>query len=257
MSLQCLSASTQVLYAASYPIGAAPWTVTFWYKPRTVATFQTVISFCTTAADTGWLIGTSSVASTTVGIWGWTGAAETGNASVGTAWAAGGWSFFICRSISAASRRVTVIKNTGVISQGNSTTNVTLAAGAAVIGGYRSGGSFTDNANGQLAELAIYNGDIWQPGGALTDDDFVRRLSLYGPFHSPFLMNMLVEYRSFRSVDLGESPAAANIDPVEVYKKDGWNYTWTQSGSPTVAEHPPLMTPYRKFVQPAPRTLII
>lgn len=227
------AASSHNLLNSATPITAVPISVGAWVNLSAAANaVRSVFSISDTATTNNyWYLGMSTAELMQVG------AAAGGAAVVGavtTALVAGSWTFVLGRFIAADNRRISVLHPTGVIEHGQNTTSTApTGIDAMSIGALQTSAGTTQPWDGSIAEIWWTNTDI-HIENTQTNNNLVMRLAYGGPFSVPHVAQSIVEYRSFRSRILSTSESSG-----EVYFGRG-RQTWTNTGPPTLARHPPL-----------------
>jgi hypothetical protein len=166
-----------------------------------------------------------------------------GSTKAGNTIAGGGtnvWHFSLARFIdpvAGTSRHSLLNGATGAVAHATNTNTSGSPFGALdtlTIGG-RSGTATAGFFDGVIAEVWMANADV-QPGGAQTEDWLVRQLAWYGPFSCPQIRPAILEYRSLRA-----ALDASQNNTRELFAGPYGVLPWTQSGSPTLSFHPPLI----------------
>lgn len=235
MGLRLTTASQQALVTTTPGVATYPVTLMCWACPLTGTSDSSMVMFGQTGNVGVWMGIDFAVAS---GFFLPCSNGTTSNDTAFIAHALGRWDFLVARCISATNRRLSVLTSQGIITHVQSTTNITPTLNRLTIGKFGT----TDNSGfftGMIAEVTIVGADI-QPGGAQTENWFLRKLAYEGPFAFPSLLDDIIEYRSFRSVSVTENEA-------ETWFGRRGRQTWSGVlNIPAIGPHPQLLGTYRR-----------
>jgi hypothetical protein len=231
-----------------------PFSWGFWTRPTATALSQSMGVSCTSSSvDIGFYC-ESDAATATTGVLGyWNGTSGGGFILITGAWAAGSWTYVICRVISATNRRFTILKPNGTITETQDVANVTYGTITRwSLGGFASSAAADDFTNGEVQEFWTSPTDIYPIGAIPTD--MVRQLAYRGPWSIPHIAGTVEDYRSLRN-----GAASIDADPREIYSRTGTSGAWTYAGNnglPTRSPvNPPLIEPYRRGPLILPRLI--
>ena len=169
----------------------------------------------------------------------WNGTTASGQVTIVSTISTGAWHYVLARNLTTTNRRISMLRPTGAVAHNQNTASVSPVALTKVGLGHFNRLANTDFYDGVIAEFFFATGDIDPDGsGGQLPDEFVRDLAYYGPWSMPNIVPLIEEYRSLR---LGGPSREDKFG--EVYQRGGIR-PWTLVATPTLADHPPLMTPY-------------
>lgn len=237
--------------SAALTTQALPWTVGFWYYPVTIAIDDCMYAMTATASDIVWEIIHNSATAGDLTWDYWNGTGTAGPMTITGAFTAGAWHYIIARNIAAANRRMSLLKPSGQVAHANVTVSVTPGTLVKHTIGYYETNAAGQWIDGRIAEWFFAAADI-QPGGAQLADETVRTLAYNGPWAIPTLAPFIHEYRSFKVPSLANEPLDDNV--FQLRNQSG---AWVYNGTPSIAQHPPLLEPYDRVTPVGVRSILV
>lgn len=222
---------TQYIVNTSPAVLTYPISLGVWVRPTATTAFRGVWALTRTGDDThrfALYTWSSSQWNALISV------AGTDTSTIGGTITANGWTYVVCRWISATNHRIDVLNNNGSTSHTQDTTSATPTSLTELAVGANSAGS--EAFVGSIAEMFYTNTDI-QADGAALNDSTLRQLAYGGPFSVPHIVQDILEYRSFRKHPFRD-------EPTEVYYGGKGIQIWTPTSTPTTGFHPPLPYSY-------------
>lgn len=244
------AASSQRLNNAAPPILDYQFSVAMWiYFPDNAAN-RTLFSLSDTATSNNYFLFRLNSGEQIELVARAGGAEATG--IIGQALTIGLWNFVVARFISATSRRAHILNGDGAFaSVSNATSRAPSGIDTMNLGALQTSAATTEFWDGLIGEFTLFSGDVSPSGDLAISSDYMRQLAYGGPFSVPFLVDKIVEYRSFRKY------ITTHADEVgENYYGAFGQQNWTDINGVTIGHHPPLPYWYQKPGQ-NPRVLTI
>ena len=250
MSARFAIASQQIIENAAPPISTYPITMGMWFKmDAATAAVQQLWGLSDTASNNNFFrltLTAGELLSASVKDSGTAASAAT----LATAVVAGQWTFCISRFISATSRHIAAMYQSGLIEHATNAVSRTPPSCDLMTVGGRRGTTSQEWFGGDIAEFWYTSSDI-QADGAQLQNSTLRHLARYGPFSLPHIAKDIVEYRAFRSCLTSDQDQGT-----EIYTGAGkTRQVWTNTNTAILAAHCPLPGCYRRPVDIASVTV--